>query len=145
MHHAAAQATVHEKINVGCMAHNAAFSTIAANQPDRDHKKFLRQFCTEADQAWKDTNDVIFSHQLRYDSKLVASISTAEGTLQAKWDEIWSHIHSLAEVAGLPHEACLNLALQILDKLPTLPLDLSYHTAICRMLAYCPESYAFQA
>ena len=37
------------------------------------------------------------------------------------------------------------LALQILDKLSTLPLDLFYCTAIPRMLAYCPESYAFQA
>ena len=55
---------------------------------------------------------------------------------------MWSCI---VEVAGLPNKACLTLALQILDKLPTLPLDLSYCTAIPRMLAYCPESYAFQA
>ena len=145
MHRTMAQAMVNETINAGCMAHNAAFSTIAANQPDKDHEKFLCQFCAEANQAWKDKNDVIFSHQLRYDSQLVAFISTAEGTLQAKWDEIWSHIHSLANAASLPHEACLTLALQILDKLPTLPLDLSYHTAIPRMLAYCLETYAFQA
>ena len=65
--------------------------------------------------------------------------------LQAKWDEIWSCIHSIVQVAGLPNKTCLALALQILDKLPTLPLDLSYHTAILKMLALCPESYAFQA
>ena len=139
------QAMAHETINVGHMAHNAAFSMITANQPDRDCEKFLCQFHAEADQAWKDMNDIIFSHQLRYDSQLVAFISTAEGTLQAKWDEIWSHILSLTEVACLPHVACPTLASQILDKLPTLPLDLSYHTAISRMLACCPESYAFQA
>ena len=49
------------------------------------------------------------------------------------------------EAAGLPNKACLTLVLQILDKLPTLPLDFSYHTTIPRMLAYCLESYAFQA
>ena len=116
MHCTMAQATAHETINVGCMAHNAAFSTIAANQLDRDCKKFLHQFHAVADQAWKDTNDVIFSHQLRYDAQLVA-----EGTLQAKGDKIQSHIHSIAEAVGLPNKACLTLALQILDKLPTLP------------------------
>ena len=127
------------------MACNAAFNAITANQPNGDHKKFLCQFCAEDNQAWKDTNDIIFSHQLKYDAQLVAFITTAEGTLQAKWDEIWSHVHSIMEVAGIANKACLTLALQILDKLPTLPLDLSYHTAIPRMLAYCPESYAFQA
>ena len=139
VHHTMAQATAHKTINAGHMAHNAAFSAIAANQPDGDCEKFLHQFCTE------DMNDIIFSHQLKYDAQLVAFITTAEGTLQAKWDEIWSYIHSIAEVAGLPNKACLTLALQILDKLPTLPLDLSYCTAIPRMLAYCLESYTFKA
>ena len=127
------------------MAHNAAFSAITANQPDADCEEFLHQFCMEADQSWKDTNDVIFSHQLKCDAQLVAFIITAEGTLQAKQVEIWSCIHSITEAAGLSNKACLSLALQILEKLPTLPLDLSYCTAIPRMLAYCPESYDFQA
>ena len=88
MHCAAAQATAHETINARCMTHNAAFSAITANQPDGDREEFLCQFFTEADQTWKDTNDVIFSHQLNYDAQLVAFITTAEGTLMAKWDKI---------------------------------------------------------
>ena len=40
MHHAVAQATAHKTINAGHMAHNATFSTIAANQPDGDHEEF---------------------------------------------------------------------------------------------------------
>ena len=145
MHHTMAQAMAHETRNAGCMACIAAFSAITANESDVDCKKFLHQSCAEANQAWKDMNDVIFSHQLEYDAQLAAFITTVEGTFQAKWDEIWSCIHSITEVAGLPYKACLTLALQILDKLPTLPLDLFYCTAIPRMLAYCPESYAFQA
>ena len=105
MHHTTTQVTVHETRNAGCMACNAAFSAITADQPDRDRKKFLCQFQTEVDQAWKDTNDVIFCHQLRYDAKLVAFITTAEGTLQAKGDEILSCIHIITEVAGLPNKA----------------------------------------
>ena len=107
IHHHAAQATAQETIDVGCMAHNAAFSTITANQTDQKHQHSLCQFCTEADQAWKDTNDVIFSHQLRYDSQLAAFISTTEKTLQTKWDEIWRCVHNIAEVAGLSPDACL--------------------------------------
>ena len=121
MYFAMAQAIAHKTINAGCMAHNAAFSAIAANQPNGDHMKFLHQFHVEAYQVWKDTNDIIFSHQLKYDAQLAAFFTTAEGTLQAKWDETWSHIHSIVEVAGLTNKACLTLVLQILDELPTLP------------------------
>ena len=128
MHRAMTQATAYKTINAGRMARNAAFSTITANQPDGDCKKFH----AEADQEWKDMNDIIFSHQLKYDAQLGAFITAAEGALWANQDKIWSHIHSIAEVAGLAKKACLTLALQILDKLPTLPLDLSYHTTIPR-------------
>ena len=85
VHCPTAQATAHETINARCMAHNAAFSAITTNQPDVDCKEFLHQFHAEADQAWKDTNDIIFSH---HDAQLAAFITTAEGTLQAKQDEI---------------------------------------------------------
>ena len=139
IHHAAAQATAHETINARRMAHNAAFSAITTNQPDADHEEFLHQFHAEADQAWKDTNDIIFSHQLKYDAQLAAFITTAEGTLQAKQDEIWSHIHSIMEAAGLPNKACLSLALQILEKLPTLPLDLSFCTGLLPRVLCLPS------
>ena len=116
------------------MAHNTAFSTNTASQVDRDHEKFVVLALCKGQP----------SHQLRYDSQLVAFISTVEGTIQAKQDEICRHIHSLTDVASLSHKACLTLALQILDKLPAIPLKLSYHTAICMLLGYYQESYAFQ-
>ena len=47
-------------------------------------------------------------------------------------------------MAGVPHNACLGLALQVLEKLPTIPIDLNYHMPIPMMLAYAPKSYAYQ-
>ena len=75
----------------------------------------------EANQAWKDANEVIFSHLLKYDTQLAAFISTTEGTLQAKCDEIWRHVHRLMDTANIPHRICLPLALQTLDQLPAIP------------------------
>ena len=48
IHCAGGQAMAHETINVGHMAHNAAFSTITTNQPEGDHEKLLCQFHAEA-------------------------------------------------------------------------------------------------
>ena len=99
----------------------------------------------EANQAWKDANKVIFSNLLKYDSQLVAFISAAEGTLQAKHDEIWTCIHNLTNTANIPHRICLPLALQSLDQLPAIPWDLSYNAGIPLMFAtYSPKSYDFQ-
>ena len=74
----------------------------------------------------------------------MAFISNAKATLQEKWSEIWRHIHSLTEVAGLPQSSCLELALKILNQLSTIPLDLSYCTLVPMMITYAPESYAYE-
>ena len=145
MHHAMAQATAHETINVGWMARNVAYSILPEGQAqDKKHEETLQQLCAEADKAWKDTNNLVFNHQLHYNGELLAFISNTKRTLQEKQDEVWGHIHRLVDIEGVPHNTCLSLALQVLDKLLTVPIDLSYHMLIPMMLAYGPESYAYQ-
>ena len=74
----------------------------------------------------------------------MAFISNAERSLQEKWDEVLECICRLTDVTGVSHNACLGLTLQVLDKLPTIPIDLSYFMPIPMMLAYGPESYTYQ-
>ena len=74
--------------------------------------------------------------------QLAGVITSTKKILQEKWDKVWECIHSLTEVAGIPQDVCLHLALQVLKLLPTIPIDLSFHTPIPMMLAYGPESYA---
>ena len=139
------QPTIHETINAGQMAQDVAYSILPDGQAlNKKCEETLQQLCAEANQAWKDTNNVVFNHQSRYDAQLEAFISNTERTLQEKEDEVWEHIHRLTDMVGVPHEACLGLALQVLDKFPIIPIDLSYHTPIPMMLAYGPESYTFQ-
>ena len=118
LHHAVAQATAHETIDVGCMAHSATFGVATATQTDQEHESSLRRLRAEANQAWKDTNKVIFSHLLRYDPSWQPS-----SLLQR-------HVHSLVDTANIPHRICLPLALQTLDQLPAIPWNLSYCAGI---------------
>ena len=145
MHCTVVQATAHETINAGWMAQNAAYSILPDDQTwDKKHQKTPQQLCTKADKAWKDTNDLVFNYQLHYDCQLATFISNSKRFHQEKWDEVWECVHKLVDMAGVSHDACLGLALQVLDKLPTIPIDLSYCTPIPMMLAYGPESYAYQ-
>ena len=144
MHCTAAQAAASETINVGCMACSTTLGIATATQTDQECESSLCRLHTKGNQAWEDANKVIFSHLLRYDFQLVAFISTAEGTLQAKHDEIWRCVHSLTYTANIPHRTCLTLVLQTLDQLPAIPWDLSYHASIPLMFTYGPESHDFQ-
>ena len=144
VHHTGAQATAHETINAGCMACSTTFGVATATQTDEEHESSLFRVCAKANKAQKDANEVIFSHLLKYDTQLAAFISTVKGTLQAKHDEIWRCIYSLADTVNIPHRICLPLAFQTLDQLPAIPWDLSYHAGIPLMFAYGPESYDFQ-
>ena len=61
----AAQATAHETINARHMARKAAGIWNVLN-PDVDgHERIQQWLTTEAEKAWKVTNDILFSHQLK--------------------------------------------------------------------------------
>ena len=68
MHHATSQATAHETINRGHVERGVAYNVLmSANAPDKKHQRTLSKLHREADHAWKDTNNVVYEHQLRYD------------------------------------------------------------------------------
>ena len=41
-------------------------------------------------------------------------------------------------------DACLGLMLQVLNLLPQIPIDISFHTQIPLTIAYCPESSIYR-
>ena len=87
-HHTMAQATTHETVLSRCLVSSAAYAVAATTQQAEEQESTLRGLCEEADKAWKDTNDVIFSHLLKYDSELANFLNSAEDALRNKHDEI---------------------------------------------------------
>ena len=113
--------------------------------PDVGGCKTIWQWLTaEANQAWKDTNDVLLSHQLGYDAELTEFIAETERTLQAKRMEIWGCVTCIAKMAHLSPETGLCLTLHIVGSLPTIPVNLCFCSVIPMLLAYCLESYSLQ-
>ena len=140
-HHAVAKATGHEMVLSGCLFHSAAYAVAATTQQAEEWESTLHGLCDEANKAWNDANDVIFSHLLNYDSKLANFLNSAEDALRNKCDEIWRCIYSLTEAANSSPQTGLSLVLQTLNWLPSIPWDLSYHAGIPMMFAYGPELY----
>ena len=117
-HHVAAQATTHEIILSGHQAHSTAYGVAAATQQAEQQELTLCRLHEEAIKAWKDANDIIFSHLLKYDSEL--------------------------EAMNCSPQTGLSMALQTLHWLPNIPWHLSYHMGVPMMFAYGPELYELQ-
>ena len=65
IHQATAQATTHEIINAGCTAQSEANMHLPrGNDREPKHQETLQQLLVEVDKVWKDTNDIVYSHQL---------------------------------------------------------------------------------
>ena len=58
--------------------------------------------------------------------------------------EVWDAIHALVENEGITFNAYLGLMLQVLNLLPQIPIDISFHTQIPLTIAYCPESSVYR-
>ena len=106
----AAQATAHETINAGCVAHEVAGICNMLNPDVGGHESIWQQLTMEVDQVWKDTNDILLSHPLSYMLSSQNSSQT-ERTLWAKCTEIWGHITCITKTAHLSLEAGLHLTL----------------------------------
>ena len=68
----------------------------------------------------------------------------AKTALSNMWGKVWDAIHALAESLGITFNACQGLAMQVLNLLLLIPIDISFHTEIPLTIAYCPESSIYR-
>ena len=57
---------------------------------------------------------------------------------------MWDTIHTLVENEGIMFNACLGLALQVLNLLLQIPIDVLFHTQIPLTITYCLESSVYR-
>ena len=88
MHCAMAQATAHETVLSGHVAHRTSYGVTTTIQKAEEWESILHGLHKEANKAWKDANDVIFSPPLTYDSELATFLPSTEDTLRNKHEEI---------------------------------------------------------
>ena len=116
-----AQATTHEMVLSRCLIHSTAYAVATTTQQAEEWDLMLCGLCNEANKAWKDANDIIFLHLLKYNSELATFLNSTEDTLKNKHDEIWRCIYSLAEATNCYPQASLSLVLQTLNWLHSIP------------------------
>ena len=145
MHHNSIQGMVHETLTLGHSAQEAAYSAILRDEvSEAECEAMTRHLLSEADAAWKEMHEVMCNHQLHYDWQLSTFLMDTEMTLNNMRDEVWATICALAENEGITFDACLGLALQVVNLLLQIPIDISFQTQIPLTIAYCLESSIYR-
>ena len=134
-----------EMLTLRCSAREAAYFAIIWDRvPDDKCEATTRHLHSEADVAWKEMHEVMYNHQLHYDGQLATFLVDAETALSDMLGKVWDPICTLAESEGITFDACLGLALQVLNLLPQIPINISFHTQIPLTIAYCLESSIYR-
>ena len=137
MHHNSIQGTAHETLTLGCSAQEATYSAILWDGVSKaECEATTCRLHSEADATWKEMHEVMYNHQLQYDWQLSTFLTDMETTLNNMRGDIWAAIGTLAENEGISFDACLGLALQVLNLLLQIPIDISFQTQIPLTIAY---------
>ena len=145
MHCNSIQGMVHEPLTLGHSAWEATYlAFLQDGVSEAECEATTHRLCSEADAMWKEMHEVMYNHQLQYNWQLFTFLTDMETTLNNMRGDIWAAIYALAENEGITFDACLGLALQVLNLLPQIPVDISFQTQIPLTIAYCPESSVYR-
>ena len=141
MHCNSIQGMVHETLMLRHSAWEAAYSAILQDRVSEDKCETTTHcLCSEADATWKEMHEVMYNHQLQYDQQFATFLTEAEMALSNMRGKVWAAVHALAEDEGIMFDTCLGIALQVLNLLLQLSIDISFQTQIPLTIAYWPES-----
>ena len=99
----------------------------------------------EAGKAWLDTAELNRSrprHTLEYQNKMSDFLTESGKAIEALHDRIWMVVLKVMEDAGKPMADGLGIAMHLVDMLPTIPLHLSFQSAVPGLTGFTPEVYA---
>ena len=88
------------------------------------------------------TNSVLFCHTLDYQDNMIQLITRSQEAIRGLHDRIWDVVCHVMEKAGKSAGDGLEIALRLVDMLPSIPLHLTFNTAIADLPRFTPEALA---
>ena len=139
------QGMAHEMLTLGRSAQEATYFAIIQDRvPDDECKATTHRLHSEANVTWKEMHEVMYNHQLHYDRQLAMFLVDAKMAFSDMRGKVWDTICTLVESEGIMFDVCLGLALQVLNLLLQIPINISFHTQIPLTIAYCLESSVYR-
>ena len=74
---------------------------------------------------------------------MIQLITRSQETIRGLHDRIWDVVRHVMEKAGKSTADGLEIALRLVDMLPSIPLHLTFHTAIADLPGFTPEALTY--
>ena len=119
------------------------------------HKKAIQEHpdhstdkCGEATQrsgevTWLQTNSLLFRHTVEYQNNMTQLVTRSQKAIQVLHERIWEVVHQVMESAGKSAVDSLEIALHLVDMLPSIPLHLTYNTVTAELPGVTPEALTY--
>ena len=124
-----AQATSHEK-------------TIR-ERPDCSTGKHDEATHRSGEVTWLETNSLLFCHTIEYQNNMIQLITRSQEAIQALHEHIWKVVHQVMESAGKSAADSLEIALCLVEMLPSIPLQLTFNTVTAKLPGFTPEALTY--
>ena len=130
------QATGYEKTISGCPNCVTAYYSMLKSEGEgasvEKLDKAIDHLWEEAGKAWLDMNSILFHHALEYQNKMSDFLTESDEVIEALYDHIWKVVMKVMEDAGKSMADGLGIAMCLVDMLPTIPLQLAFHSVYTR-------------
>ena len=142
--HMGIQATGYKKVANGHPDHVTAYYMMIRSEGVEAEKLYevFDHLHKEVGKAWLDTNSILFRHTLEYQNKLSDFLTESEEAIEVLHDHIWTVIVKVRKDAGTPTGNGLEIAVHLVDMLPTIPIHLAFHSSTPGLTGFMSEVYA---
>ena len=98
---------------------------------------------SHASETWLHINSSLFRHAIDHQQFMVRLIEGSQEAIQALHDRIWKVTSRVMESAGRSATDGIGIALQLVDLLPTIPLQLAFNTITPELPGYTPRALTY--
>ena len=124
-----AQATSHEKAIRECPDHSTGKCSGATQR--------------SGEVTWLETNSLLFHHTLEYQNNMTQLVTRSQEAIQALHERIWEVVRRVMESAGKSVVDSLEIALCLVDMLPSIPLQLTFNTVTAELPGFTPKALTY--
>ena len=136
------QTTGYEKAISGCPDCVTAYYTVIWSEEEGTSAekvdKAIDHLQEKAGKAWLDMNSILFKHALEYENKIEDFLTESGKAIEALCDHIWMVVMKVMEDAGKPMADGLGITMHLVGMLPTIPLQLAFHSATPGLTGFMP-------
>ena len=112
-------------------------------RPDRSTGKRDEATKHSGEVTWLQTNSLLLCHTIEYQNNMIQLVTRSQEAIQALHERIWKVVRRVMESAGKSVADGLEIALHLVNMLPSIPPQLTFNTVTAELPGFTPEALSY--